>query len=184
MLVSRKSSVRSSTHCPVAQAHTHASDCPDCANICTHLVCLHHTPTLQQQLQVPSEVRADLQYSVGAFNPLIRSEWDSLREHDVVFLVAVQGPPQGLSAEALSKLPFMKRYGITAVRGGTVSCCYMLCTICYAVIVLASMLMPKLCFASLHSVRKFEYTPCSCAARAVSSALIANTARACELSRR
>lgn len=114
--------------------------------------------TLSHQ-QVPSEVRADLQYSVGAFNPLIRSEWDSLREHDVVFLVAVQGPPQGLSADALSKLPFMERYGITAVRGGTVSCCCMLYTVYSALFWLCCVVVALVCDAS-RSLLELLYTHC------------------------
>ena len=70
---------------------------------------------------MPAQVTADLQYSVGPFNPVIRSEWDALREHDVVFLLSVRGPPPGATLEQLQAMPFCERFGITSVRGGEVS---------------------------------------------------------------
>ncbi|KAG5175145.1 hypothetical protein JKP88DRAFT_172740 [Tribonema minus] len=70
--------------------------------------------------KVPAEVRADLEYTVAALSPLVRAEWDALREHDVVFLLALHGPPPDATPAQLAQLPFVERYGLMAVRGGEV----------------------------------------------------------------
>lgn len=38
---------------------------------------------------VPVEVRAELEINLNRLAPHIRSEWDSLREHDIIFLMSV-----------------------------------------------------------------------------------------------
>ncbi|KAI8808929.1 intron-binding protein aquarius-like protein [Cladochytrium replicatum] len=41
----------------------------------------------------PSSVLADVSFSVGSYTDSIRAEWDSLRPHDVVFLLSLQAAP-------------------------------------------------------------------------------------------
>jgi intron-binding protein aquarius len=74
---------------------------------------------------LPSEVRAELKFSLspgvarsggGGGSSDIRSEWDELREHDIVFLIAVS-PPTTTIAETSS---FRERFGVISVRGASV----------------------------------------------------------------
>jgi intron-binding protein aquarius len=75
---------------------------------------------------LPSSVKATVQFNVGAYTDAIRREWDSLRQHDVLFLVSLQMEPtlqtnlpstKGGKPEALDGSTFKHRYGVKSVRG-------------------------------------------------------------------
>ena len=69
----------------------------------------------------PAIVRADLSFSLGRFNDNIRREWDSLRPHDVLFLVTLRPPLDGLAKHVdvanLDPEAFLEHFGVVAVRG-------------------------------------------------------------------
>ena len=75
---------------------------------------------------LPSSVKATVQFNVGAYTDAIRREWDSLRQHDVLFLVSLQMEPtlqtnipstKGVKSETLDGPAFKQRYGVKYVRG-------------------------------------------------------------------
>lgn len=72
---------------------------------------------------VPSGVIAELSFDVQKFAHHIRSEWDTIREHDVLFLVSISAViPQGVATSSLPALDmddaaFARNVGITSVRG-------------------------------------------------------------------
>ena len=72
---------------------------------------------------VPSGVIAELSFDLQKFAHHIRSEWNSLREHDVLFLVSVRAViPQGVATTSLPALDaddaaFARNIGVTSVRG-------------------------------------------------------------------
>lgn len=65
----------------------------------------------------PASVTAQVQFTVGRFPANIRSEWDELKEHDVLFLLTISAPSEPLTREAASQLPVREKYGIQYVRG-------------------------------------------------------------------
>lgn len=62
--------------------------------------------------EVPSKVVADVRYDLVGFNEVIRREWDSLRPHDVGFLVQLECRPGSELADN-----FKEKYGVRMVRG-------------------------------------------------------------------
>ncbi|RCH98529.1 hypothetical protein CU098_007622, partial [Rhizopus stolonifer] len=64
----------------------------------------------------PSCVLADISFQVGNFTNTIRHEWDSLRKHDVLFLLTIEATEN--STEKLKdEEDFREHYGIRYVRG-------------------------------------------------------------------
>ncbi|KAJ3334362.1 hypothetical protein HDU76_000055 [Blyttiomyces sp. JEL0837] len=73
----------------------------------------------------PSFVKADISFRIGKFTEVIRSEWEALKKHDILFLISIEMEPtlsghwhnNGKSAEevAASK-SFKKQYGIKYIR--------------------------------------------------------------------
>lgn len=66
---------------------------------------------------VPAEVTAELTFNLAGLLPNVREEWDSLREHDVIFAVAVDAPhvpPEGMP-KSVEDFPVV--FGIKLVRG-------------------------------------------------------------------
>lgn len=64
----------------------------------------------------PSRVRADVGFFLNKFTNVIRKEWDSLRKHDVMFLITIQANEK--SGEKLSENEdFKEHYGIKYIRG-------------------------------------------------------------------
>ena len=49
----------------------------------------------------------------------IRSEWDALREHDVILLLRIKAPEQVYEGRVseLSVLQFPEKFGVVSVRG-------------------------------------------------------------------
>ena len=92
--------------------------------------------------EVPASVKGQVRYDLRRFNSAIRQEWDSLREHDVVFLITVKFPRKpepavdadgdvstdvlaGGAGDAPAKTSsddanFAEQNGIVTVRGGEV----------------------------------------------------------------
>ncbi|KAF4661577.1 hypothetical protein FOL47_006627 [Perkinsus chesapeaki] len=74
---------------------------------------------------VPSEVRAEITYSLRNVLPHVKREWDELREHDCVFMLAIDPPardkrfkPKNSGHLTISEFP--EYYGIQKVRGAVV----------------------------------------------------------------
>ncbi|KAI8894947.1 hypothetical protein BC833DRAFT_529987 [Globomyces pollinis-pini] len=71
----------------------------------------------------PSYVKADITYSLDRYSPQIKSEWDSLKMHDTLFLVSLQMLPdlesQSISVKetTMSGSDFRKKFGIKHIRG-------------------------------------------------------------------
>lgn len=64
----------------------------------------------------PCEVLAEVNYSIQAFKGAIRMEWETLKSHDVLFLVACK-PSTYVGDKPDTSLPFLERYGIKHIRG-------------------------------------------------------------------
>lgn len=65
----------------------------------------------------PSAVTAEVTYSVSRYTSQIRSEWNGLKEHDVLFLLSVRPFLEPLSGEEASNLSVPERFGLQYVRG-------------------------------------------------------------------
>ncbi|KAI8336492.1 DEAD helicases superfamily protein [Blakeslea trispora] len=64
----------------------------------------------------PSFVQADIRFQLGRFTNTIRQEWDTLRKHDVLFLVSIEATED--SSEKLKEdEDFRQHYGIKSIRG-------------------------------------------------------------------
>ena len=61
----------------------------------------------------PAAVNAEVRFDLASLRPAIRAEWDQLRQHDVLFLLAIQ-PPSAPSGSAASPA---ERFGLRNVRG-------------------------------------------------------------------
>eukprot|EP01133_Synstelium_polycarpum_P013350 gene13350-15703_t len=71
----------------------------------------------------PSKVVAQITYSLASVKQAnVREEWDSLREHDVLFLVSIVPvvPLSGRAAIPSATTPFPATYGVKSVRGCSV----------------------------------------------------------------
>ncbi|KAK1287098.1 putative RNA helicase SDE3 [Acorus calamus] len=65
----------------------------------------------------PSSVTADITFSISSYKAHIRSEWNSLKEHDVLFLLSIRPSFEPLSSEEAAKLSVPERLGLQYVRG-------------------------------------------------------------------
>ena len=72
--------------------------------------------------QFPAAVHAELVYDLGGCASQVRSEWDALGKHDVVFCLSVAPPLQPLQQhpEGLPAATVREGFGIMAVRGAEV----------------------------------------------------------------
>ncbi|KAI8149758.1 hypothetical protein BJV82DRAFT_663038 [Fennellomyces sp. T-0311] len=64
----------------------------------------------------PAHVTADITYNVGKYNDVIRREWDSLRKHDIVFLLTIEANEKTVE-KYTDERDFKTHYGIKYVRG-------------------------------------------------------------------
>ncbi|RZC64580.1 hypothetical protein C5167_008270 [Papaver somniferum] len=65
----------------------------------------------------PAAVTADVTFSISIHNAQVRSEWNSLKEHDVLFLLSIRPSFEPLSSEEAAKLTVPERLGLQFVRG-------------------------------------------------------------------
>lgn len=65
----------------------------------------------------PSSVTAKVTYSISSYRSHIRSEWDALKEHDVLFLLTIRPSFEPLSAEEENKASVPQKLGLQYVRG-------------------------------------------------------------------
>ncbi|GKV09176.1 hypothetical protein SLEP1_g20718 [Rubroshorea leprosula] len=65
----------------------------------------------------PAYVTAVITYSISSYRAQIRSEWDALKEHDVLFLLSIRPSFEPLSAEEAAKASVPQRLGLQYVRG-------------------------------------------------------------------
>lgn len=65
----------------------------------------------------PSAVTAAVTFSVSSYKARIRSEWNALKEHDVLFLLSIRPSFEPLSAEEAAKASVPQRLGLQYVRG-------------------------------------------------------------------
>lgn len=68
--------------------------------------------------EVPAHVKGEVRTDIASFAPAVRQEWDSLREHDVLFLVTVRCPiPQGVQPDELRDPAQLAKY-VARLSGG------------------------------------------------------------------
>ncbi|OVA07623.1 Intron-binding protein [Macleaya cordata] len=65
----------------------------------------------------PSSVTADVTFSISSYKAHVRSEWNALKEHDVLFLLSIRPSFEPLSAEEGAKSSVPERLGLQFVRG-------------------------------------------------------------------
>ncbi|KAF9611000.1 hypothetical protein IFM89_026306 [Coptis chinensis] len=65
----------------------------------------------------PSSVTAEVTFSISSYKAQMRSEWNSLKEHDVLFLLSIHPSFEPLSAEEGAKSSVPERLGLKFVRG-------------------------------------------------------------------
>lgn len=65
----------------------------------------------------PSAVTADVTFSISSYRHQIKSEWDALKEHDVLFLLSIRPSFEPLSPEEAAKSTVPERLGLQFVRG-------------------------------------------------------------------
>ncbi|KAG8063199.1 hypothetical protein GUJ93_ZPchr0003g18236 [Zizania palustris] len=65
----------------------------------------------------PSAVTANVTFSISSYKPQIKSEWDALKEHDVLFLLSIRPSFEPLSPEEAAKSTVPERLGLQYVRG-------------------------------------------------------------------
>uniref|UniRef100_A0A1D1XQ76 Intron-binding protein aquarius n=1 Tax=Anthurium amnicola TaxID=1678845 RepID=A0A1D1XQ76_9ARAE len=65
----------------------------------------------------PASVTAKVTFSISSYRAHIRSEWDALKEHDVLFLLSIRPSFEPLSAEEAAKSTVPERLGLQYVRG-------------------------------------------------------------------
>ncbi|OMO78046.1 Intron-binding protein, aquarius [Corchorus capsularis] len=65
----------------------------------------------------PASVTAEITYSISSYKSRIRSEWDALKEHDVLFLLSISPSFKPLSAEEDAKASVPEKLGLQYVRG-------------------------------------------------------------------
>ncbi|XAR61582.1 hypothetical protein NMG60_11016040 [Bertholletia excelsa] len=65
----------------------------------------------------PSSVTAEVTFSISSYKAQIRSEWNALKEHDVLFLLSIRPSFEPLSAEEAAKTTVPQKLGLQYVRG-------------------------------------------------------------------
>ncbi|KAJ9693661.1 hypothetical protein PVL29_009558 [Vitis rotundifolia] len=65
----------------------------------------------------PSSVTAEVTFSISSYKARMRSEWNALKEHDVLFLLSIRPSFEPLSAEEAAKASVPQRLGLQFVRG-------------------------------------------------------------------
>jgi intron-binding protein aquarius len=65
----------------------------------------------------PSSVTAEVTFSIKSYRTQIRSEWNSLKEHDVLFLLCIRPSFEPLGPEEADKATVPQRLGLQYVRG-------------------------------------------------------------------
>ncbi|EPS73528.1 hypothetical protein M569_01225, partial [Genlisea aurea] len=65
----------------------------------------------------PSGVTAEVTFSVASYKAQIRSEWNALKEHDVLFLLSIHPSFEPLTTEEAEKSTVPQRLGLQFVRG-------------------------------------------------------------------
>ncbi|PIN23485.1 DEAD box containing helicase [Handroanthus impetiginosus] len=65
----------------------------------------------------PSAVTAEVTFSISSYKAQIRSEWNALKEHDVLFLLSVRPSFEPLSTEEAEKATVPQKLGLQYVRG-------------------------------------------------------------------
>ncbi|KAI8377897.1 aquarius, isoform CRA_c [Radiomyces spectabilis] len=64
----------------------------------------------------PAHVHADVSFNVGRYTETLRREWDSMRKHDVLFLLTIQANDD-TSQRYTDDKDFKKHFGIKYIRG-------------------------------------------------------------------
>ncbi|ORX52031.1 P-loop containing nucleoside triphosphate hydrolase protein [Hesseltinella vesiculosa] len=67
----------------------------------------------------PSRVVGEVNFSVDSYTKVLRDEWDSLRRHDIVFLLTIR-PHDNSALPFKEGDDFLKHYGIKYIRGAEV----------------------------------------------------------------
>ncbi|KAK9733643.1 hypothetical protein RND81_04G081100 [Saponaria officinalis] len=65
----------------------------------------------------PAAATANVTFSIASYRSHIRSEWDALKEHDVLFLLSIRPSFEPLSPEEADKATVPQRLGLQYVRG-------------------------------------------------------------------
>ncbi|XP_071735864.1 uncharacterized protein [Rutidosis leptorrhynchoides] len=65
----------------------------------------------------PSSVTADVTFSISSYGHHIKKEWNALKEHDVLFLIAIRPSFEPLSADEAENATVPQRLGLQFVRG-------------------------------------------------------------------
>ncbi|PKA60044.1 Regulator of nonsense transcripts 1 like [Apostasia shenzhenica] len=65
----------------------------------------------------PSSVTAEVTFSISSYKSHIRSEWDAIKEHDVLFLLSLRPSFEPLSPEEVAKSTVPEQLGLQFVRG-------------------------------------------------------------------
>ncbi|KAJ9563645.1 hypothetical protein OSB04_008805 [Centaurea solstitialis] len=65
----------------------------------------------------PSFVTAEVTFSISSYRAQIRSEWNALKEHDVLFLLCIRPSFEPLSADEAANASVPQRLGLQFVRG-------------------------------------------------------------------
>ncbi|XP_020250043.1 intron-binding protein aquarius [Asparagus officinalis] len=65
----------------------------------------------------PASVTARVTFSISSYKAHIRSEWNALKEHDVLFLLSIRPSFEPLSAEEAANSTVPERLGLQYVRG-------------------------------------------------------------------
>ncbi|KAE9595341.1 putative intron-binding protein aquarius [Lupinus albus] len=65
----------------------------------------------------PSSVTAEVTFSISSYRAQIRSEWNALKEHDVLFLLSIRPSFEPLSEEEEGKASVPQKLGLQYVRG-------------------------------------------------------------------
>ncbi|KAL3732608.1 hypothetical protein ACJRO7_029278 [Eucalyptus globulus] len=65
----------------------------------------------------PASVTAAVTFSISSYRAQVRSEWNALKEHDVLFLLSIRPSFEPLSSEEASKASVPQRLGLQYVRG-------------------------------------------------------------------
>ncbi|KAL6124939.1 hypothetical protein ACLB2K_077447 [Fragaria x ananassa] len=65
----------------------------------------------------PAAVTAEITFSISSYKAQVRSEWNALKEHDVLFLLSIRPSFEPLSAEEGAKASVPQKLGLQYVRG-------------------------------------------------------------------